>query len=135
VRTMLGVLVGAVAGVAAILAIALVGHFIFPISADVNLADRQAVGALIEGLPLGAQAFTVASWFGGALAGGLVAGLIARSRPAAWTAGAIVALVSILNILMVPHPEWMQVAAVIAPALGALIAGHVVAGRRRVADG
>jgi hypothetical protein len=42
---------------------------------------------------------------------------------------ALVAAASILNILMIPHPEWMQIGAVIAPVLGGLVATHLAKGR------
>jgi hypothetical protein len=84
------------------------------------------MAALIRGRPPGAMAFTVAAWFAGALAGGIVANLIANRRWPAWVMAGVVALASILNVLVIPHPDWVQIAAFVVPVLGGLIARHLV---------
>lgn len=124
-----GIVAGIVSAFAAIWLIELVGHSIYPVRSDVNYGNVEEMASLIRGMPLGAQAFVVAAWFGGALIGGVVANLIADRRWPAWPVAALVAAASILNILMIPHPDWMQVGAVVAPVLGGLIATHLARGR------
>ncbi len=128
-----GLVAGVVAAFAAIWAIQLVGHFFYPVPSDLSIGNREQLAAFVRGLPAGAQAFVVAAWLGGALVGGTVAYRISRRRWSAWAIAAVVAFASILNILMIPHPEWMQIGAVAAPLLGGLLASHL--GRPRTEAG
>ena len=124
-----GIVAGIVSAFVAIWLIEFVGHSVYPLRSDVNYGNAEEMASLIRGMPIGAQAFVVCAWFGGALAGGVVANSIAKRRWPAWPVAGLVAAASILNILMIPHPEWMQVGAVIAPVLGGLIATHLARGR------
>ena len=123
-RIILGLVAGAVAAFASVFLIEAIGHAVYPIPADLTSGNREQMAALIRSLPPGALAFVVGAWFAGALVGGAVAALIARRRWAAWFITALVALASIVTTFMIPHPEWMQVSAVIAPLLGGLLAHH-----------
>ena len=133
-RIILGIVGGVIAGFVAIWLTDMIGHSIYPISSDVSIGNPEQMGALIRGMPAGAQAFVVAAWFAGALVGGIVANLIADQRWTAWVIAGFVALASILNILMIPHPEWMQISAVVAPLLGGLIAAHLARPRREAGN-
>ena len=124
-RTIGGLAAGVLAGFLAIWLIEMIGHQLYPLPSDVSLGNREQMAALIRGLPAGAQAFVVAAWLGGALVGGAVAYRISGRRWTAWAVAALVALAAILNILMIPHPEWMQVGAVVAPLIGGLLAAHL----------
>jgi len=123
-----GVLAGIVVAVAAIFAVALAGHQFYPLR-EAGLGDSEAVAALVASLPLGAFLFVAAAWTAGGFAGGLTAALLSGRVGAAWLIGALVAALGIANVFLYPHPEWMQVSAVIAPAVGALVAGHIARGR------
>jgi hypothetical protein len=125
-----GILAGVVSAFVAIWLIEFVGHSVYPVRSDVNYGNAEEMASLIRGMPVGAQAFVVLAWFAGALAGGVVANSIAARRWPALPVAALVATASILNILMIPHPEWMQIGAVVAPALGGLIATHLAKGAR-----
>ncbi|MFN3387695.1 MAG: hypothetical protein ACK40O_02095 [Allosphingosinicella sp.] len=127
-KTIAGVAAGIVAAVAAILLVQFVGHAVYP-AGEVDFRDREAVSAMIRSLPVGALLFVAAAWFTGALAGGAVAAWISGRRWTAWLVGAVVALMAVVNIFTYPHPAWMQIAAIVAPALGGIVAGHL-AGRR-----
>lgn len=133
VRNIGGILAGILAGFLAIWLIEMIGHVFYPLPSDITLGNREQLAALIRGMPLGAQAFVVAAWLGGALVGGAVAYRIVGRRWAPWTIAGFVALASILNILMIPHPEWMQVGAVVAPLLGGFLAAHLGRPRERTA--
>ena len=133
-KSIAGLAAGIVAAVATILLVQLLGHAVYP-AGEVDFRDREAVAAMIEALPFGAMLFVVLAWFAGALVGGALAAWIGGRRWMAWLVGAIVALMGIVNVFTYPHPVWMQIAAVAAPALGGILAGHFVrapraAGRR-----
>lgn len=119
-----GIVAGLIVGFVAIWLVSMIGYLFYPIPTDLNPLDYDAVGVYLRAAPFGALALVVLSWFVGALAGGLVAVAIARAAWPAWLIAALVAFAGILNILMIPHPVWMQLSAVIAPAVAGLIAHH-----------
>ncbi|HYG30570.1 MAG TPA: hypothetical protein VD887_10185 [Allosphingosinicella sp.] len=123
-----GVLAGIVVAAAAIFAVAIAGHQFYPLR-EAGLRDGEAVAALIASLPFGALLFVAAAWLAGGFAGGLTAALVSGRVGTAWSVGGLVACVGVASVFLYPHPEWMQVSAVIAPAIGALIAGHIARSR------
>jgi hypothetical protein len=126
-RTILGLVAGTVTAFACVFLVETIGHLVYPVPADLGTGNEDQMAAFVRGLPLGALAFVAAGWFLGALAGGSVAAVISRRRWASWLIGGLVAAAAIVTILMIPHPEWMQVSALIVPLLGATLGGHFAA--------
>ncbi len=123
-RTILGIIAGIVAAFGMIWLTDTIGHSFYPVPSDVSVQNFEQMGAYINSMPAGAMAFVVGAWFAGALIGGIVATLASRRRWTAWVIAAVVVLASLLNVLMIPHPIWMQIGAVVAPLLGGLFAAH-----------
>lgn len=132
-RLIIGIIAGLVAGFATIWGIDLIGHLIYPVPSDLAIDDFEAIGAYIESMPAAALAIVAFAWFAGALVGGFVAAAIGRRRWAAWLIAALVAAAGVVNIVMIPHPVLLQIAAIVAPALGGLIAAHLARGRAAAA--
>jgi hypothetical protein len=122
VRIIGGVIVGIVACFVAISLVEYIGHQVYPMPA-IDLRDREGLSAIIAALPVGALIFVAAAWFLGALAGGAAAARISGRRWPAWLIAALVAVASIANVLMFPHPLWMKLAGIIAPLLGGWLGG------------
>lgn len=129
-RAIGGTLGGIVVAVLVILLVERIGHIFYPMPGDVDMTDPGAVGLALGAAPLAAKLIVVGAWFVGALVGALVAGLISRAYWPGWIVAGFVALGGILNIVLIPHPVWMQIAAVAAPLLGGLVAHHVGPARR-----
>ncbi|MDT9599618.1 hypothetical protein [Sphingosinicella rhizophila] len=130
---------GILVGFATVWIVETIGHALYPLPSDIALDDPAAAGRHADSMPIGAQLFVIAAWFLGALAGGSVAARIAQARWAAWLVGAAVAIGAVAFIFWIPHPEAMQIAAVVAPLAGGLVAGHWPAARaprmkRRASD-
>jgi len=123
VRKLLGVVVGAVVAVGVIFALELLDHRLFSWP-NVDMRDVAALRTMIEGAPMTAKAMIVGGWFMGALAGGLIAVRLAGWAWAGWIVALLVVAGGVTNVLVIPHPLWMQVAAIAAP----LFAGVVVSG-------
>jgi hypothetical protein len=125
---MLKIIAGLVAGLAVALAsiyvIWLIGLQIYPLPQESGAVSLESEGALIQSMPTGAQAFIVLAWFGGAYLGALTATHISRRYWPGWIIAGFVACVAIANIVMFPHPEWMQIGAVVVPIVGGLLASH-----------
>lgn len=84
-------------------------------------------------LPAGMHAFVAVSYFLGALTGGLVAAKISGERWTAWLIALLLAAGAAYTLTTFPHPLWMQVASIVAPLLGGLVASRAATSRRRVA--
>jgi hypothetical protein len=110
------IIAGIVAGLVTVLLVVgmveLAAHALFPLPAE---------GAPI---PLAVLLLVLAAYFAGALLGGLVAARISRRAWTPWLIAALVAAGAIWSMFVVPHPRWMEVAAVIVPFLGAVAARH-----------
>ncbi|HEX2762810.1 MAG TPA: hypothetical protein VHM92_03040 [Allosphingosinicella sp.] len=129
VRLVLGIIAGIVAAFATIWAVDLVGQLLKPIPSGLDIYDYQAVRAYIKTMPPWSLALVALAWLLGALVGGLVAGTITRRPWAVMLIGLLVILGGVANVMMIPHPVVLQIAAVVAPALGTLIAIRIL--RRR----
>ena len=119
-RTILGVVLGAIVGVIVIGVSDGAGHTLFPPPPGVNLTDPAQLSTVMSKIPFPAKIAVLLAWIFGTLAGASTADIVAGRR--AW-AGRIVTLVilalAVFNMTTIPHPAWFMVAAVI----GVLAAG------------
>jgi hypothetical protein len=124
-RTIAGLLVGLVAAIAAIWAVGLIGGQFFAIDAPTDPRQSSELAAALGSAPPGLKIFLVLSWFAGGLVGAGVAKWVARMSWPAWAVAACLALL-LASTFLVPLPIWMQVLAVVAPLVGALLADLLV---------
>lgn len=129
-RKILGTIAGIVVAFLLILLIERIGHVFYPLPPGIDMSNAESVGRALGTVPLAAKLIVVAAWFLGALAGAFVAGLLSRAYWSGWVVAGLVVLGGMVTIVMIPHPVWMQIAAVVAPLLGGLIAHHVGPARR-----
>jgi hypothetical protein len=116
---------GVVLALVAIATLEAVGHQIFPLP-GIDASDPNALDTLVAHMPLAAQLFVIFGWTAGAALGATVANLIARRRWPAILVGGAIAASTILNLVMLPHPLWMQAAGVLAPLLAGLAVARKV---------
>lgn len=126
-------LIGVVVAFASVAGIEALGHAVYPPPADLDFSNANQVRAFMDALPLGALLLVLGSWISGTFLGGLVAALIARSRPYlfAGIVGAFVLAATIANLLLIPHPLWLTLLALAAIPLAAFLAGAL--GSKRAA--
>jgi hypothetical protein len=129
-----GIVAGLVTAVAVMMLIEMAGHAAFPLPEDLGLRNPEAVADPLPSMPVAAKLIVVFAWFAGALAGGYVAKRICGRWSAAWAIAVLVAVAGIVNIMMIPHPVWMQIAAIVAPLVGGLVAGHLIPSRKEPVD-
>lgn len=133
-RLVLAVLAGVLVAGFVVYLVEAGGQLMYPPPQGLDMADRDAMSAYVRQLPDGAFAIVLLAWVLGALSGAWVAARVA-ARAAAWPGLAIGGLLLIgvaANVMTIPHPVWMVVAALIAvPA--AAYAGARLAIRGRVA--
>lgn len=129
-RATLAVIAGIFAGFAAMMAISFVGTQMFPLMAPRTSGDaiEQATAAFAHAT-MGLKLSLVIAWFVGGLVAAAVAKLIAPSGRVAWTAVAILTVLTAINIFILPYPVWMEIANVVMPLLGGLVGNHLVGAR------
>jgi len=132
-RYTLAVIAGAIAAVLCVAAVESLGHALYAPPADLDIADPQAMAAYLQSMPAGAFLFVLLAWVIGTVVGGLVACMLARTRPQlfALVIGGLMLLGAFANFAMIPHPTWFMVAAVIAIPAAAVLAGRLGARWRR----
>jgi len=128
-----GIVAGMVTAALVFWAIAFVGDLIFPLTTEIDARDPEQVTGAFASAPVGAKLMLLAALFGGAFAGGLVADRIALRRWAAWPPALLLTLFSLGTLFAVALPAWMQIALIVAPVAGALLAAHGVPRRTVVA--
>lgn len=98
-----------------------IGHAVYPPPADIDLNDIEAMKAYVAGLPIGALLFVVASYFIGTTVGTCVACAIGTMLPRIYAllVGCLMLVATTMNVMMIPHPTWFIVAAVVAIVIGA----------------
>lgn len=117
VRTISGIAAGLLAMVVTVGAIELLAHLLFPVPSD------------SAPIPLGIQLLVLGAYFLGALIGGAVAERISGKRWTVWVIALLVVAGAIWSMFLIPHPQWMQIAAVIAPLAGGFVASHIARSR------
>lgn len=130
-RTILGAVVGVIAGMITVSAVQALGHAIFPVPGTFDLQDRAQMGALVATMPLGALGMVVLAWILGAYVGSFV-GLIAggRARAAGVVPAAVMFLATLANLFMIPHPVWMAVVGLLGIVAAAWLADRLFARKR-----
>ena len=116
-----GIAAGLVVAIVIVMGLEMIGHAFYPQPSEADFRD----------LPVWVQMWVLGGWFLGAMVGGAVAASISRRAWTAWLIAAFVAAGGIVIIFMMPHPELMQIGAVVAPAVGGLVAGHFARARLR----
>ena len=127
VRTLVGIVVGVVCAAAIVAVVESLGHMIFPPPAGVDMKDPQALKTIMHQIPFGAKAAVLVAWGLGVFGGGLVAKVISKGAPnAVWAVAAVMLVFSGITLVMIPHPVWMIVGAVVVTVIGALAADRVI---------
>ena len=127
-RTLLGVLAGALAMLVAIIAIEFAGQLLFPPPPGLDPRDPAQLEQVMALLPFGAKALVVLAWAVGAFVGGWIAARIARAHPriAAGVVGALVVIGVAMMVLEMPaHPLWMSACGLLLPLPLALLAARL----------
>lgn len=121
-RKVLGVVAGVVALGVTVWIVEMVSHIIWTPPAGVDVSDPAQLATLMDVVPLEAKIAVVVAWFLGAIDGAWVGARVAQWAPAGWIVVLIGMCFGVMTLFMIPHPLWMQVAAVAAPLAGGWVA-------------
>ena len=128
-RTILGIVAGVVVAFVVLMGLEMAGHAAMPPPAGLDPADPEDLKQMVASASTAAKAWVVFAWFAAVVAGGWVARRLSRASWAGWVIAGLIVVGGIANILMIPHPLWMQIAAVVAPLLGGWLVTRLPAGR------
>lgn len=128
-RTILGIVAGVVVAFVVLMGLEMAGHAAMPPPAGLDPADPEDLKQMVASASTAAKAWVVFAWFAAAVAGGWVARRLSRASWAGWVIAGLIVVGGIANIMMIPHPLWMQIAAVAAPLLGGWLVTRLPAGR------
>lgn len=121
-RKFLGVIAGVVALGLVVWVVEAISHTIWPMPVGINPKDPAQLAKVINLMPLAAKIAVVVAWFLGAVVGAWVGAKVAQWPTAGWIVVAIGICFGVMTRFMIPHPMWMQVAAVLAPLAGGWVA-------------
>ena len=133
---MLTKIVAGLAGIAAAFAVIALtqhlGHRVYPPPPDLDVSDIEAFRKFTAGLPLMAFLFVLLAYYAGSLAGTFVAGWIAGFRTLIYAGliGGLVLAGTVANLVMIPHPLWFSILAVIGIPLFAYLGSRLAPVRR-----
>ena len=125
-RTILGLVAAVLVAVGLVFVLEMAGHMMFPPPADLNVRDPAQMATMIERLPIGAVLAVLVAWTLGAFGGGFVAAMVARRGAwPAWVVAGLLLVFSAMTMVMIPHPTWFMVAAVVLIAAAGWLAGRL----------
>ena len=115
-RKIVAVVLSAVVAVVLIVAIEALGHSVYPIPANLDITNSDAMQEYVMSAPVGALLSVLAAWLVATLVGGLLACFVAREAPLANSAivGGLVLLSTIINLVSIPHPPWFSATSIVA---------------------
>jgi len=123
-RAILAVIAGLLVGSVVIVGIEMLSTLAFPLPDGVDPMDQEAMRGVMHDIPTGAFLIIVLAYFLGVLAGAWTA-LRLHPTHARWAGYVVVALfaaATAVNLLSLPHPAWVYVAAPIALVAGLALA-------------
>ncbi len=121
-RKLVALLVGTLCAFALVALFDAISSFLFPVSEDIAAADAETIAAAIAAIPLPAKLIMVLGWLCAPLGGAWLALRIANRAWVGWVVTLLFLLAGLANQIMLPHPPWMQICALVLPLLGGWLA-------------
>ena len=114
-RKVLGALAGIATAVLTVMLMEWLGHIIYPLPDGLEITDSAALSAHIAAAPLGALLLVLAGYLIATFDGTFVACLIGRAPP--YIYALLIAVLMLAgtasNLIIIPHPTWFSVSAVV----------------------
>ena len=123
-RNVLAGIAGIATAVILVMLIEKLGHSIYPPPADLDYSDPDALRTYYSQLPLPALLFPMIAWIVGTFAGTLLACYLgtASTLTFAGVVGTLMLAATISNLILIPHPLWFSIIAVLGVAGAAWLA-------------
>jgi hypothetical protein len=121
---LLGAVVGITVAFVTVFILQKIGHIVYPPPAGMDPTDTEAFMTYVASMPLGAFLFVLASYFIGTFDGVFIACLVARMKYHIFgiVVGGLMLVVTIANLILIPHPPWFSISAVVGIAVSTIMA-------------
>ena len=125
-RNIIAAITGVAVAVLLVMLIEALGHAVYPPPSNLQADDLDAVRAYIATAPLGALLFPALAYVVATFCGTLVARYIGTVKPVIYgtIVGGLMLVATISNLIMIPHPLWFSVAALIGIVASAWLAAR-----------
>lgn len=132
-KKILSIVLGVITGFAIVFTGDSTASAIHPWPANLDYHNRDVLRDYINTIPLAVMIVMIIFWLGSSLLGAMVAARINRTewRKTALITGAILMAAALFNLVTIPHPLWMWIAALAGYLPAALLGGWLV---RKKAD-
>jgi len=127
-RKITSVVLAVVVAIILVSLVEMVGHRIWPPPTGLDPTNPESVRTAMAQMPLGALASVAVAWIVGAFGGGWLGSRVARQAWPAYVVGGVVMLASIASLVMLPHPAWFWVVALVLVPLAAHLGGKLGSG-------
>jgi hypothetical protein len=128
-RTLIAIVAGIVMSFGCVAAFDAASAAFFPPPPGLNFNDPAVLAAYVVSMPFAAQAIIAAGWFCAPYIGALFAMYIGRASLPGWIVAAAFLAAATFNIILIPHPQWMAIAAFVLPGLAAMAAQLTMSAR------
>lgn len=112
-RVVLGIVIGIAAGIGVVMLGDTLNHRFFPPPPEVQVTNPEAIRDYMQTAPVLSLLGLPVTWTLAALVAAFAAAKIGAKRWAGWIAGAVIFAATSLNLVLIPHPLWMTVAAIV----------------------
>ncbi len=112
-RIILGIVIGIALGIGVVMAGDALNHRFFPPPPEVQITNPEAIRDYMQTAPVLSLLGLPVTWTIAALAAAFAAAKIGARRWTGWLAGCILFAATGLNLVMIPHPLWMLIAAIV----------------------
>jgi len=121
-RKIIAIVVGLVVGMVVITLMEGLSHKVFDIANSPNPKDKASFKTYVDGLSMGAQLSIPIAYLLGAVGAARISLLIAKaSHVPSFICGAILTVLTAINVFFIPHPLWLSLLSLAAPIVGTLI--------------
>lgn len=125
VRIVLGIVLGIAVGIGLVMAGDAINHQLWPPPPDLQVTNPEAIRDYMATAPITSLLGLPVTWTIAAFAGAFAAAKIGARAWAGWIAGGVLFALTGMNLVMIPHPLWMLVAAIVAVPLAAWFGGKI----------
>lgn len=128
-RLILGIVIGIAAGVGLVMLGDMLNHRFFPPPPEVQITNPEAIRDYMRTAPMLSLLGLPVTWTIAAFVASFAAAKIGARRLAGWVAGGVLFAATGLNLVMIPHPLWMLIAAIVFVPAGAWFGAQLGAPR------
>jgi hypothetical protein len=128
-RMLIALLAGIVLALLCVSGFDMLSHALYPPPAGLDFKDPAVLATYVESVPFGAKGIIVAGWFFAPFLGAMAAIYIARDTMPGWIVAAVFLAAATMNLVLIPHPQWMAIACFVLPGVAAMLAQLFLSGR------